>query len=430
MGTHIDPFAPSRHILDAYVNGGQYAGATVAVVHAEKEEPIFKYVTGWGGEKDGKDCGQWGEKALHRIYSMTKPITSVAAMMLIEGKSMALDDEIWKYIPEFKSPQVIIEGKNGDFSLVPAKSEITVRHLLTHTSGFGYGGLFHTGPSVKFYEEQGIKTFDQQLGQSSKDVAMALAKIPLLYHPGECIHYSLSTDVLGYLVEVVSGMALRDFMLEKILKPLKMNDTDFWVPPEKMSRLRPVFWKGDAFSHVETPNPTQKDCHTRGVGKMSPSTAGGAGLFSTCADYIRFMRMLLNKGTLDGVRILSEESVEIMTEKNHLPEGKDCNAMRVPTQFGTFPGEKGVGWCLLGTILLEDGVDKAVGCKMSTPGEYGWGGYASTYFQLDPKHKTGFVVLTQLIPSSSYPVRPQMKYAVNAALKGMRAELRALGIEV
>ncbi len=309
--------------------------------------------------------------ALFRIASMTKPVTSVAVMILYEEGYFMLSDPVSKYIPEFRNMKVIKTGSTSDnIEVEPAKSKIQIRHLLNHTSGMTYGGKLHSKLYRKANIKKGLEPSDITLEENVKN----LAQLPLISQPGEEFNYSLSIDVLGYLVEVVSGQKLEDFFKERIFIPLKMNDTSFKVPKNKFGRL--------ARTYKYKPN--------EGLNKLSDSRidyvleqkyySGGAGLISTAQDYFRFAQMILNNGELDGVRILSRKTIELMTT-NSIGD--------LYADFREKSGDKfGYGF----GIRTERGKYD----ELESLGILGWDGAFYTRFWIDPKEQLVGIFLSQM----------------------------------
>ncbi|UCD48947.1 MAG: beta-lactamase family protein [Phycisphaerales bacterium] len=302
-----------------------------------------------------------------RIYSMSKPITSVAVMILHEQGKILLDEPVETYIPELKGVKVYHENTQGEPAPVEPKRKVTARDLLRHTSGLTYGILGDTAVD-KMYRAQGILG-DEDL----QDMVEKLGKIPLLHQPGTTWHYSVSTDMLGYLVERVSGRTLDGFFAEHIFKPLDMKDTGFYVPQDKRERFSKCYGAD--------PNGGLKPSEEiTGYAFLQPPTllSGGGGLVSTARDYLRFCTMLLNKGDLDDVRILEPETVEMMT-RDQLPPGVSVG--------------KGVGFGLGFSVQRQPGPNGQM-----RVGEYGWAGAASTFFGISPEDESIVILLTQYMP--------------------------------
>jgi CubicO group peptidase (beta-lactamase class C family) len=300
-----------------------------------------------------------------RIYSMTKPITTVAAMILWEEGKFKLDDPVYQYIPEFKGLQVY----QATGETVSGRA-MTLRDLMRHTSGLTYG--WGTDAVEKMYGKKNVLDHNQPLSV----MVDKLSGIPLLFNPGEKWNYSVSTDVLGYFVEQVSGKPLDVFFSERIFEPLGMNDTAFYVHPDKTDRFA-VNYGPDGNGGLKIVDGIQESRFLKNPAMLS----GGGGLVSTAPDYVQFCQMLFNKGTLDGKQILKKETVEMMTQ-NHLPEG-------------VWTWDAGTGFGLGFSVLVEtEGNQEALG-------EYGWGGMASTHFWILPQQDLAVVALSQIIPYSN-----------------------------
>ena len=325
---------------------------------------------------------------IFRIYSMTKPITSVAIMMLYEEGHFQLDDPVSKFIPEFKDLKVFKNATEEGFELSYTKREMTIRHLLTHTSGLTYG--LADRPVDGMYRK--AKVLESRT--TIKDMVAKLAHIPLLHQPGAEWEYSVSTDVLGYLVEVISGKSFDVFLKERIFEPLKMVDTAFYVPKEQIDRFSANYQPGEegGIKLIDAPG-------TSSFSAGSPTFfSGGGGLVSTASDYMRFCQMLLNKGELDGIRLLGRKTVELMT-MNHLPRDKHPFEM------------KGVGFGLGFAVVT----DVAQSGQLSSEGAFGWGGAAATTFWIDPKEELIGILMTQLM-SNPHPFQQQFKVLTYQAI--------------
>jgi len=323
------------------------------------------------------------EDAIFRLYSMTKPVTAVALLMLLEEGRIALDDAAAKFIPEFATLK-LADGS-------APKRAITVLDLLRHTAGFTYG--FHNRtPIDAAYRAQKIAEMDTEGGLTA--MIGQLEKLPLEYSPGEAWIYSVATDVVGRLVEIVSGQPYADFVRRRILAPLKMSDTDFLVPQAKQDRFVPCYvlkeGRLDLFDDAQ------------GSKFLSPPAlqSGGGGLVGTAADYLRFCRMLLNKGELDGVRLLSPKTVALMIT-NHLPGGKEIAELSPAADAFNESGYRGVGFGLGVAVTLDP-------ARMGIPGtagEFAWGGMASTAFFVDPRENMVVIFMTQVIADTARRVR-------------------------
>lgn len=342
------------------------------------------------------------ERSLFRIASMTKPITSVAFMMLVEEGKVALDDPVERVIPEFAGLGVYAGGGGGaPFTSRPADAPMRMVDLLRHTSGLTYGFQYRT--NVDAYIRK-AKVENWRTAHDDDSFIAALAEAPLEFSPGAAWNYSLATDVLGVVVARVSGMRFDAFLESRIFAPLGMADTGFVVPDDKRDRL------ADAWAWTPGQGMTPFD---RGADSLWSKPArfcsGGGGLVSSSADYHRFCRMMLNGGTLDGVRILGRKTVELMT-LNHLPGRSDLASMS--TSLFSETQNAGVGFGL-GFAITQD---PARLMMPGSPGEYYWGGMFSTAFFVDPVERLTMVFMTQLSPSSLWPIRRELKTLIYSAL--------------
>ncbi len=330
-------------------------------------------------------------ETIMRIYSMTKPITIAAILMLYEEGRFQLDDPISRFIPAFAGQRVCVGGNRGKMDTVPAVRDITFRDLMTHTSGLSYHFMFSTLVDAA-YRDQGIdfQTSDSSLG----DLVERVAGIPLLAQPGAEWNYSIATDVLGYLVQVISGQEFGAFVQARVLEPLGMLDTHFVLPEAKISRF--------AANYLPSPEGLKllDDPTTSRFLLPGKIRSGGGGLVSTCGDYLRFAQMLLGGGSFGGVRLLGRKTVELMTA-NHLRG--DMAAMGQP-RFSESSYE-GVGFGLGVSVTLDPARAQILG----SPGEYAWGGAASTAWWNDPSEEMSVVLFTQLTPSSTYPIRRELR---------------------
>jgi CubicO group peptidase (beta-lactamase class C family) len=323
------------------------------------------------------------EDAIFRLYSMTKPVTAVALLMLLEEGRIALDDAAAKFIPGFAA----LKLADGN---APRRA-ITVLDLARHTAGFTYGFHYRT-PIDAAYRAQKIAEMDTEGGLAT--MIGQLEKLPLEYSPGEAWIYSVATDVVGRLVEVVSGQGYADFVRQRILAPLKMNDTDFLVPEAKYGRFIPCYMLKDG--RLDLFDDSQRSKF------LAPPAleSGGGGLVGTASDYLRFCRMLLNKGELDGTRLLSPKAVALMTA-NHLPDGKEIADFSPAVDAFNESGYRGVGFGL-GVAVTLDPVRMGI---PGTAGEFAWGGMASTAFFVDPKEDMAVIFMTQVIADTARRVR-------------------------
>lgn len=381
--------------MKGWVDSGKLPGLLVAVMR--RGELAFAETYGKADVERNKPVRP---DTIYRIYSMTKPLTSTAIMMLYEEGRFQLDDPISRFIPAFANPRVAVGGSRGKLETVPAEREITFRDLLSHTSGLTYGFMESTPVDALYRAKDGV---DFQTSTTSlKQVVEKLATIPLIAQPGKAWNYSVSTDVLGYLVEVISGQPFEKFLVEKVARPLGMVDTDFHVPAAKHDRFAANYQAGPDGKLALIDDPAKSRY-------LAPRTvnSGGGGLVSTASDYLRFCKFMLNKGELDGTRLLGKKTVELMT-MNHL--GGDMADMGMP-RFSESP-YYGIGFGLGFSVMIDPAKAQILG----TPGEYAWGGAASTAFWCDPQEDMAVVMLTQLMPSSTYPIRRELRVLAYQAI--------------
>ena len=379
-----------------YVDDGRLAGWTVAVARRGRVAMLAHY-----GLADIEAQRPVADDTIWRIYSMTKPVTSVAVMMLYESGLLELTDPVARYIPAFADMRVYRGGAAANPGTVPASEPMRVWHLLTHTAGLTYG--FHHAHAVdEIYRAKGFE-FGTPLGMDLAAACDAWAAMPLLFEPGAEWNYSVATDVLGRIVEVVSGERLDTFLAEHVFAPLGMDDTAFWVAPDELDRLAGLYMPNPAGGLLR--NTSMGDAATREPTFLS----GGGGLVSTAADYHRFAQMLARGGELDGARLLGTRTVAYMT-RNHLPGGADLETFGRPIFAES--ANRGIGFGLGVSVV----VDAAAGKMLTHEGEFAWGGLASTAFYVDPAAEVTAMFFTQLLPSSTYPIRSQLRALVNQAL--------------
>lgn len=342
------------------------------------------------------------DDAIFRIASMTKPITSVAFMQLVEQGKVALTDPVAKYIPEFAKLGVFVAGGgNIPFVSRPPKTPMRIVDVLRHTTGFTYGFQERSNVDAA-YRKTDVESWNKSTSQSFIDT---LAQIPLEFDPGSQWNYSVSTDVLGILVERISGQSLPGYFSEHIFAPLGMNDTFFAVPADKAPRIPQCF----AFDPETKMKLFDEDGADSLWAKGWSFNSGGGGLASTVADYHLFCRMLLNGGALDGVQIISPKTLELMTA-NHLPGGQDLTQMSKSLFSEAEMAGVGFGLGFATTI------DSAATLTPCSTGDFYWGGMYSTAFFVDPVEDIIMIFMTQLMPSSTYPVRREIKTMIYSAL--------------
>lgn len=379
-----------------YVDDGRLTGWQVLVSRHGEVAYQDTY-----GHRDADAGVAWSDDTLVRMFSMTKPITSVAAMMLYEQGAFELKDPVSRFIPAFGDTRVYRSGNHMKPVTEGMTEPMRIWHLLTHTAGLTYG-FHHQHVTDAIYRSRGFE-WGSPPGSTLAECCDAWAAMPLAFQPGTEWNYGVSTDVLGRVIEVASGQSLDVFLQDHVLGPLGMVDTGFFVRPEQLDRAARLY----------SPNPST------GKAVVSPLEAtatslpsflsGGGGLWGTASDYLRFCHMLLNGGELDGVRLLGSRTVDYMTE-NHLPGGADLEEFGRPLFAET--SFDGVGFGLGFSVSLDPVANKV----LSSPGEYAWGGAASTAFWCDPYEDIAVVFLTQLLPSSTHPIRPQLKQLVYQAL--------------
>jgi CubicO group peptidase (beta-lactamase class C family) len=395
-------FVPGRldrvtALLQRYVDDGLLPGWTFVLARHGQIVHLDSY-----GQRD-KEAGLSIEPdTIFRVYSMTKPITSVAAMMLWEEGAFELKDPVRGFIPSFADTRVWRSGSAMNPITQPMTEDLAVWHLLTHTSGLTYG-FMGAHPVDELYRRAGFE-WGSPPGADLAGVCDHLAALPLLFQPGTEWNYSHSTDVLGRVVEVASGMPLDRFFAERIFGPLGMVDTAFYAPADQHHRVAALY----------SPDPTTKKAFrldAMGQRALSPPEyfSGGGGLVSTAADYHRFVQMLAGGGELDGTRLLGSRTVRYMAS-NHLPGGADLT--RFGRQLFSETTFDGVGFGL-GVSVTIDPVTAKVPASV---GDFGWGGAASTTFWVDPVEDLTGLFLTQLLPSSTHPIRSQLKQLVHQAL--------------
>jgi CubicO group peptidase (beta-lactamase class C family) len=338
---------------------------------------------------------------IFRVYSMTKPVTAVAAMVLYERGDIKLSDPVAEFIPAFGDMRVFTGGSDVAPETEPTARPITLWHLLTHTAGLSYG--FHRAHPVDAMYRRAGHEIEAPPGCSLAAACETWARLPLLFQPGSEWNYSVATDVLGRVVEVVSGQTLGGFCDERIFAPLGMRDTAFTVPPPGRRRLAQLYAITPDGSLVPT-TALAATVTTPGRGHF-----GGGGLASTTGDYLRFAAMLANRGALDGVRILDRRTVDLMV-RNHLPAGADLRSFGRPMNAESPLSGVGQG---LGVSVLAD---PALAGYPGSPGEFGWGGAASTVFWVDSALDLIVVFMTQALPAAALPIRGRLHELVTQAL--------------
>lgn len=396
LGFDPDRLARIDRHFAAYVDDGRLPGWQVVV---SRHGEVVHHST--YGMRDVDAGVAWTDDTIVRLFSMTKPITSVAAMMLYEEGGFELKQPVADLIPEFAASRVYRSGNAFKPVTEPVTEPVRMWHLLTHTAGLTYG-FHHQHVTDAIYRARGFE-WGAPKGLDLAECCAAWASMPLVFQPGAEWCYSVATDVLGRVVELVSGQSLDAFFAERVLGPLGMGDTRFFVPQAEVGRAARLYspepGTGRAVVSPLESLPTD----------MPRFLSGGGGLWGTAADYLRFCHLLLGRGEVDGVRLLGSRTVDYMT-RNHLPGGADLERFGRPLFAETSYDGVGFG---LGFSVIDDHVYNRV---LSSPGEYAWGGAASTAFWCDPVEDVAVVFLTQLLPSSTHPLRPQLKQLVYQAL--------------
>ena len=384
------------HLRRRYVEAGRFPGTQLLVYRRGKV--VHSAVQGFA---DLERKAPVKDDTIFRIYSMTKPITSVAFMMLFEEGRVALDEPVHKYIPEWKNLGVFQAGTAPPFLTKPPSRPMLIVDLLRHTSGLTYGFQQRSNVDAAYRE---MKIGEVEKAGTLQGMIGDLAKIPLEFSPGEAWNYSVSTDVIGYLIGKISGKPFEQFLKERILNPLGMNDTDFHVPADKAHRLAACY-SADGKGGM-----TLQDDPATSAFLTPPSfISGGGGLCSTAADYLTFCRALLGGGELGGVRLIGPKTLALMTS-NHLPGGSDLTEMsRSMFSEATYAG---IGFGLGFQVTINPALTLIPG----SAGEYAWGGAASTAFWVDPAEELIAIFMTQLLPSSAYPLRRELRTMVYAGI--------------
>jgi CubicO group peptidase (beta-lactamase class C family) len=380
-----------------YVDEGKLPGWTVVV--ARRGRVAFHAHHGLADVEAGRPVA---DDTIWRIYSMTKPITSVAALMLYERGLLELTDPVARYIPSFGDLRVYRAGSAVNPGTVPASEPMRIWHLLTHTAGLTYG-WHHAHAVDEMYRAKGFE-FGGPPGMDLAGACDVWASLPLLFEPGAEWNYSVATDVLGRVVEVASGQRLDTFFAEEIFAPLGMDDTAFSVAPDELDRLAALYTPNPAGGLLRNTAMGDKAAHEPAV------LSGGGGLLSTAADYHRFTQLLARGGELDGARLLSPHTVAYMT-RNHLPGGADLDEIGRPISADrTY---QGIGFGL-GVAVV---VDAAAAKTLTHEGEFAWSGLAGTAFYVDPAAEVTAMFFTQALPSPrTAPIQPQLRTLVNQAL--------------
>ncbi len=390
VGMSADRLQRLGDVFQRYADDKKMAGSVVLVMRQGKVAYFESF-----GMRDVESKSPMQKDAIFRIASQTKALVSVGIMMLQEEGKLLITDNVSKYIPEFKKTTVAVAKEGGGYDVVPAKREITLRDLLTHTAGIGYGG----GPAADKWKEAGITGW--YFAHFTEPVATTVARmaaLPMDAQPGEKFVYGYNTDILGVVIEKASGMPLDQFIKTNLTGPLGMNDTHFYLPENMTNRLATVYAATATGSIERSPDESRMGGQGAYVKGPRKSFSGGAGLLSTAADYAKFLQMMLNGGELNGKRILSPKSVELMTV-SHLGAVD-------------YSWAKGMGFGL-GFSVVEDLGDRGT---LGSVGEFGWGGaYGSTYW-VDPKEELVVVYFKQLMPTGGVDDHEKLRALVYQAI--------------
>ncbi|MBU6316336.1 MAG: beta-lactamase family protein [Acidobacteria bacterium] len=389
----------AEHLDQHYVSKGKIAGAEVAVGRRGKVAYHASL-----GMRDRERGVPTGDDTIYRIYSMTKPITSIALMQLFERGMFQLDEPVARFYPEWRKHRVYVSGEGDDMVTEPARRPISFRDLLSHTAGLTYGSLLAGMPEHPIdavYRQHKIRSVG--VTASMDEFMGKLAQVPLRFHPGSAYQYSLATDACGALVEKISGQPFAEYLQEHILDPLQMVDTSFKVAVDKAGRFAANYQRNPDKTTTLLDDPT-----TSAYLRPPTFVSGGGGLTGTVADYARFCEMLRRGGELDGHRIIGPRTLEFM-RRNHLPGGKDLASLDV--ELLDPYGSAGVGFGLGFASTIDHVTTGAL-----PQHDFYWGGAASTVFWVDPVEDLWVVFATQLMPSVTFDFRGQLRSLVYSAI--------------
>ncbi len=396
-----------NHLRERYIGAGRFPGTQLAVYR--RGQLVHNSVQGLA---DIERKVAVKDDTIFRIYSMTKPITSVAFMMLVEEGRVALEEPVHRYIPEWKNLGVFRAGMWPAFLTRPTSKPMQIVDLMRHTSGLTYGFQQCSNVDAAYRE---LKIGELEKAGTLPSMIADLAKMPLEFSPGEAWNYSLSTDVIGYLIGLISGKPFEQFLQERIFDPLGMKDTGFFVPSDKAHRLAACYSaspQGAMTFHATDRKGglTLQDDPTTSSFLSPPSfVSGGGGLCSTTADYLTFCRALLNGGELDGVRLIGPKTLALMTS-NHLPGGRalpECSR-----SLFSEAAYDGIGFGLGVSVTIDPARTLIPGSR----GEYAWGGAATTSFWIDPAEELIAIFMTQMLPSTATPIRRELRTMIYAAI--------------
>src|SRR3984885_14190002 len=396
-----------NHLRERYIEAGRFPGTQLMVYRRGKLVHRSSQ-----GLADLERKVPVKDDTIFRIYSMTKPITSIAFMMLVEEGRVALDEPVHKYIPEWKNLGVFQAGVWPAFLARPPSRPMQIVDLMRHTSGLTYGFQQRSNVDAAYRE---LKIGEVEKAGTLQSMIADLAKIPLEFSPGEAWNYSVSTDVIGYLIGLISGKPFEAFLQERIFDPLQMKDPGFFVPPDKARRLAACYSAsphGAMTFHAADRKgglTLQDDPATSPFLSPPSLISGGGGLCSTSADYLTFCRALLNGGELDGVRLIGPKTLALMTS-NHLPGGKTLPELS--RSLFSEAAYHGIGFGLGFSVTLNPAQTLIPGSR----GEYAWGGAATTSFWIDPAEALIAIFMTQVLPSTATPIRRELRTMIYSAI--------------
>jgi CubicO group peptidase (beta-lactamase class C family) len=396
-----------NHLKNHYIDAGRFPGTQLTVFRRGKL--VHSAVQGFADIERGVAVK---DDTIFRIYSMTKPITSIAFMMLVEEGRVALDEPVHKYIPEWNNLGVFQAGTMPAFLTRPPSRPMQIVDLMRHTSGLTYGFQQRSNVDAAYRE---LKIGEVEKTGTLQSMIADLSRIPLEFSPGEAWNYSVSTDVIGYLIGQISGKPFEQFLQERIFDPLEMKDTGFFVPSAKAHRLAACYAaspQGAMTFHASDRKgglTLQDDPATSSFLSPPSFISGGGGLCSTAADYLTFCRALLNGGTLDGVRLIGPKTLALMTS-NHLPGGRTLPELS--RSLFSEASYHGIGFGLGFSVTL----DAAKTLIPGSAGEYAWGGAATTSFWIDPAEELIAIFMTQVLPSTATAIRRELRTMIYAAI--------------
>lgn len=395
LGLSSERLAHVDATMHAYVDKGKLPG--VQTVMSRRGQVVHHDCYGFADIEAERPVTP---ETIYRIYSMTKPITSVGLMMLYEQGTFLLENPISRWLPEFADVQVWDGGTAEAPQTRPPTRAVTVHDVLTHVSGLTYGFHFQH-PLDELYRANALGDFSEPTYDLAEGIER-LASLPLLFDPGTRWNYSMSTDVCGRLIEVMSGQPLDEYLRDRITGPLGMHDTAFYAPEAELARCSPLYTRGQKGGLHKMTGPES-------MVQPPKFLSGGGGLVGTAGDYMQFCHMLLRGGELDGTRLLSPRTIRYMA-RNHLPHGQLLNEIGQSTFSEATMEGTGFG---LGFAVIEDA---AALQNLASEGEFSWGGAASTAFWVDPVEEICVVFMTQLLPSDTYPIRRQLRATVLQSL--------------